>query len=280
MSEIEKNVDAAENAVKEEATEKKTAAKTTAKKTTAKKTTKSTSKTAAAKADTATKSEPVQEAAPEPAPAPVVDPEAIKKMEEKKKIMKEEYFKYGLTDEKIYDMIADIKDEDTKALAMVMLELKRGNDKEANYAKRQSIFSLCTAVLCLILVIVILVWGVKFVPTVEKLANEATELVENTNGLIKDTQTIVDEAVEVLDQATDMIDQTAIVVDNVENITADLAAVDIQGMMDNVNSLVVTSEASMEEAVEKIEDIDFDSLNQAIQDLQAVVEPLSKLFKK
>ena len=266
MSEVEKTVNLEEKPKK-----------TTTRKTTTKSDTKTTTKTAtrnAAAKTTAKKSEPA------PVAEPVLDPETIKKMEEEKARMKEEYFKNGLSDEKIYDMISNIKDEDTKALALVMLELKRGNDREANYAKRQSIFSLCSAVFCLILVVVILVWGVKFVPTVEKLATEASELVENTNSLILDTQNIVDEAMGILADATVMIDQTAVVVDNLEDITTDLANTDIQGMMDNVNSLVLASEESITDAVKKIEDIDIDSLNKAIQDLQAVVSPLSKLFKK
>lgn len=259
MSEVEKNVTTEEKP-------KKT-------------TRKSSTKTSAARTSTAKKSAP--------APEPVIDPEVLKKMQEEKAKMKEDYFKNGLTDEQIYDIIDNIKDEDTKALARVMFEIKRGNDKEANYAKRQSIFSLCTAVFCLILVIVILVWGAKFVPTIENLAVEATELVENTNGLIEDTSEIVNEAMSVLDQATGMIDetslmldQTSVVIDNLETITSDLAKTDINGMMDNINSLVITSEESMSEAVGKIEAIDIESLNKAIKDLQGVVTPLSKLFRK
>lgn len=186
----------------------------------------------------------------------------------------------SLTEAEVTEMLNSIESNDMKALAKLIVEIKNENEREAEYAKRQSIFSLCTAVFCLVLVVVILVWGAKFVPTVEKLATEATELVENTNNLISDTNDIVLEANGVLVQATDMISETAVVVNNLENITTDLAELDIQGVMDDVDSLVLTSEASMQEAAQKIEDIDIKSLNKAIADLQSVVAPLAKLFKK
>lgn len=221
------------------------------------------------------------------ATAVTTDPEVIKAMEkaqakvDKKKSLKQ------LTESEIADMLGKIESNDMKIIAELIVELKKENDRTARYAKRQSICSLCSAVLCLILVSVILIWGVRFVPTVENLANEATLLLSNTNSLIADTQTIVDNALVVLDEATAMVedtsvmlDQTAVVVDNLETITSDLANADIEGMLNNVNELVLTSEGSMEEAAKKIDDIDITSLNKAIKDLQAVVTPLSRLFKK
>lgn len=221
------------------------------------------------------------------ATAVTTDPEVIKAMEkaqakvDKKKSLKQ------LTESEITDMLGKIESNDMKIIAELIVELKKENDRTARYAKRQSICSLCSAVLCLILVSVILIWGVRFVPTVENLANEATLLLSNTNSLIADTQTIVDNALVVLDEATAMVedtsvmlDQTAVVVDNLETITSDLANADIEGMLNNVNELVLTSEGSMEEAAKKIDDIDITSLNKAIKDLQAVVTPLSRLFKK
>ena len=221
------------------------------------------------------------------ATAVATDPEVVKAMEkaqakvDKKKSLKQ------LSESEISEMLSKVESNDLKVIAELIVDLKRENDRTARYAKRQSICSLCSAVLCLILVTVILIWGVRFVPTVESLANEATALLQNTNSLIADTQVIVDNALVVLDEATlmvedtsEMLDQTALVVDNLETITSDLAKADIEGMLNNVNELVITSEESMQEAVKKIDDIDIRSLNKAIKDLQAVVTPLSRLFKK
>jgi hypothetical protein len=51
-------------------------------------------------------------------------------------------------------------------------------------------------------------------------------------------------------------------------------------MLANVNSLVDTSEKSVEETVKKLDDLDLDSLNKAIKDLSAIISPLAKLFRK
>ena len=55
---------------------------------------------------------------------------------------------------------------------------------------------------------------------------------------------------------------------------------DLDDMLDNVNSLVDTSEKSVQDTVKKIDDIDLDSLNKAINDLSTIIAPLAKLFRK
>ena len=50
--------------------------------------------------------------------------------------------------------------------------------------------------------------------------------------------------------------------------------------MEEVNGLVQTSQASLEQTMEKINSVDFETLNNAIQDLSKVVQPLAKLFAR
>lgn len=61
-------------------------------------------------------------------------------------------------------------------------------------------------------------------------------------------------------------------------ITTQLAGADLISMVEDVNDLVATSQAGVEQAMDKLNALDFGSLNKAIKDLSAVVEPLSKLF--
>ena len=58
------------------------------------------------------------------------------------------------------------------------------------------------------------------------------------------------------------------------------SAIDINDMLDNVNGLVETSEKSLTETVEKIDNIDLESLNKAIKDLTSIISPLAKLFRR
>lgn len=49
-------------------------------------------------------------------------------------------------------------------------------------------------------------------------------------------------------------------------------------MVENVDELTASSQKNIKEAVEKLNSIDFDTLNKAIENLAAVVEPLAKFF--
>ncbi len=62
-------------------------------------------------------------------------------------------------------------------------------------------------------------------------------------------------------------------------ITAQLAEADLIGMVEDVNNLVTTSKTGVEQAMDKLNALNFDALNKAIGDLSAVIEPLAKFFK-
>lgn len=79
-----------------------------------------------------------------------------------------------------------------------------------------------------------------------------------------------------------MVTQMERVLGNLEVVTTELAEVDFAQMVDAVNTLVATGQAGLEETVSSLKSIDFETLNQAIKDLAAVIEPMakfSKLFK-
>ena len=84
----------------------------------------------------------------------------------------------------------------------------------------------------------------------------------------------------------DMIPQLGVVFEQLESILANLeqtsqqlATVDFQAMVQDVDALVATGQQSLEQTMDKLNTIDFDALNQAIGDLENVVEPLAKFFK-
>ena len=62
-------------------------------------------------------------------------------------------------------------------------------------------------------------------------------------------------------------------------VMASLAEADLSGMVESVNSLATDSQNAITEAMKKLDTIDIDTLNQAIQDLADVVEPLAKVSK-
>jgi hypothetical protein len=72
-----------------------------------------------------------------------------------------------------------------------------------------------------------------------------------------------------------LMEQLETVLMNLEQVTQKLAALDLEGMVINVEELV----SSGQESLEKINTIDMEVLNQAIQDLAKVIEPLARLFR-
>lgn len=76
-----------------------------------------------------------------------------------------------------------------------------------------------------------------------------------------------------------LVTQLESVLGNLEVVTSDLATVDFETMVTGINSLVSAGQVSLEETVAKLNAIDFESLNKAIGNLSAVVEPMAKFFK-
>ena len=79
-------------------------------------------------------------------------------------------------------------------------------------------------------------------------------------------------------QVREMTTQMETVLANLEIVTDQLADMDLGSMVQNVDALVKTSQAGVEQAIDKINAIDFVTLNRAIEDLADVVEPLARFF--
>ncbi len=122
----------------------------------------------------------------------------------------------------------------------LMERLDKSNRKQARYAMLQCLFSIISAVCCVGLFLLVY----SLLPQLQELSVQ----VEN-------------------------------VLANIETVSAELAAIDFEGMLNNIDSLVSSSQVGIEEAVGKLNALDFDSLNKAIKNLADVVERLGKLGK-
>lgn len=83
------------------------------------------------------------------------------------------------------------------------------------------------------------------------------------------------------------LNELNVVVENTQIITEELKAADIEGTiqslsgtLDSVNGLVEDSADSLTASLQKLEDLDIDTLNKAIQGLYKVVNPLASLFNR
>ena len=65
-----------------------------------------------------------------------------------------------------------------------------------------------------------------------------------------------------------------------ETITRELSTVDWNKLSNDIGETAVQAQESMKVAGEAVEAMDIETLNEAIADLKAIVEPLAKLFGK
>ncbi len=141
---------------------------------------------------------------------------------------------------------------DMDTLAALLQQIRDENTKEQKYTKKLLRWMQLTMSIMMIVIIVLFAGIVSYVPRVNSLLTKADKLAE----------------------------ETTVVMEDLEVVSAKLAKVDYEGTIDNVNGLVVDSQKSVNEAMEKITAIDFEGLNNAITDLESVVSPLAKLFGK
>ena len=81
-------------------------------------------------------------------------------------------------------------------------------------------------------------------------------------------------------QLKNLVAQTEILLHNLEIVTEELAMLDLTVMVENINTLVTTSQSGVEEALGKIQQIDFEALNQAVKDLSDVIKPMADFVKR
>ena len=90
---------------------------------------------------------------------------------------------------------------------------------------------------------------------------------------------ILPEVTEIIPQINTVASQMQSVLSDLEQATRQLSVMDFTGMVENVETLVTTAQESLEQTMGKLNSIDFNTLNTAIEDLSNVVEPMSKLMK-
>ena len=129
--------------------------------------------------------------------------------------------------------------EDKQELRELLERLDQSNRQQAKFARWQCIFSIASAV-CIVGLFVLVY---SLMPQVQELTT-----------------------------------QTEVVLENLTEVTDQLAGMDLGTMVENVDELVITSQAGVEQAMEQLNAIDFETLNQAIEDLAAVIEPLANFF--
>ena len=164
------------------------------------------------------------------------------------------------------DILNSLSNDDMKVVVALLMEIKDKNERELKYTRTQMRTAMFTSILSLVIVIALAIGIISFVPKVNVIIGQVNTVVEEANNLIS--------------QSNKILSNVEPTIDNLNAVSKDLANADLTGMIQDVDSLVTTSEESMGEALKTITDIDIDSLNQAITDLSSIVAPLAKMFRR
>lgn len=65
-----------------------------------------------------------------------------------------------------------------------------------------------------------------------------------------------------------------------ETVSGELSAVDWAGLSEDIGDTAIQAQKSLQVATDAVEELDIKKLNEAIADLQAVIEPLAKLVSR
>ena len=134
-----------------------------------------------------------------------------------------------------------------KDIREILERLDKSNRQQVRYARLQSILAILAA-LCFI-------------------------------ALVFVAGSIVPKLMDFTAEAEGLLAQAEVVLTNLEDVTSELAQVEYTKMIDDVNGLVVSSQEGLEQTLEKVNSIDIEKLNEAIDGLAKVVEPLTRFFK-
>lgn len=137
--------------------------------------------------------------------------------------------------------------DENKQMLELLQQMELNSRKQVRLGRIQCLFSLAAAVFCAATLLTVL-WALP-------------------------------QLLSVLPQVGAVLSQMQTVLTNLETATQQLSQIDLTSMVTGVDTLVTTAQQGLSETFGKLETIDFKTLNEAIEDLAAVVEPMSRFFK-
>lgn len=132
-----------------------------------------------------------------------------------------------------------------KELETMLKKLENSNERQADYAKKQYRMSQITALASILILAIVIYTSATIIPRV--------------NRLFDDVETVMD---------------------SVNVVAKELEEANLGQMVTDIDNLVTSSDQSVKEALQQINAVDIQTLNQAIQDLANLISPLARFFGK
>ena len=84
----------------------------------------------------------------------------------------------------------------------------------------------------------------------------------------------------VVPKVNTIYDSTMVSLNNLEYLTTELKEADLGGTVDNINTLTIQATDDMSRTVERIDSVDLEKLNEAINNLNETVKPMAEFFEE
>lgn len=148
-----------------------------------------------------------------------------------------------------------------------LARLEKYNKQQASAAKLQCVISVISLICCT----AALVMMVLLVPRLQRMTTQTEKFINEAGEVMEDIQA-ASATISELDLGPVLVEIKGLL----QNVDGLLTNVDT--LVADVDTLVTTTQDGLEDTLAEIEKVDFDTLNKAIKDLAAVVEPLAKFF--
>lgn len=144
--------------------------------------------------------------------------------------------------------------------------------------RKQLMWTRFIAVLCLVLVVAAAAAGLYLKTKLDSAFGEYEMLAQQVDEILTslgDTADRLDSFSEGLAE----IDMT-VISEDLNNVSRQLSEIQWQSLAENIDETAVTAQESLEKAMQAIDELDIEGLNEAIEELHTVVEPLANIVKR
>ena len=117
----------------------------------------------------------------------------------------------------------------------------------------------------------------KYLELLEK-QNKMTKIIAVLMGII--CAVVVISAITIVPRVNRTLREAQQAIEAMNEIADSLDVEELGGLITDTHEFVNTSNEELADAMERVESIDIDTLNRAIQDLEAIVEPIARMMGK
>ena len=138
----------------------------------------------------------------------------------------------------------------------------------------------------MLLLLALLIGAVVFTVTLRQYEKRINTIVDRLESVSEQLDALdVEQLVTTVNDLSQAVDAAKIdeIVTSLNEVSKQLSEVDWTELTGNINAVAVSTQTSItdvQEALQKLKDLDIESLNKAITDLTAVIEPLANFTKR